>query len=487
MKIALRFVEGTLAGQIKEAFLYDKKHVLVGRDPSANIVLPEQDRTASTTHAKIVFEKGEVWINDVGSHYGTFVNHKPTPRSKIKHGDFIRFGAKGPLAEFLVVPDGQTIATPVQKPAAPAERSAQSPSGAPISKRPKPAATRMMAAPTPEMLALLAGDVASNVAAATGAPMPPAAPAAPHAFPAPSRAPATGKGPGGGYGEPVVVLGPRGGGGAPPIPMPMPVPMPRPQPVPPPEAAPMPAEPAGRPPRGGKTQVGMSAMMNPAMRRRLEQQGKLPDEVEAGLPPQGAPHLPTYGDAGAPGYVLGDPPPQAQPMPMPMPYPGPAPAPYPGPAPVPPPVDDTKECPFCAERIKKAALKCRFCGEFLTTTQNKANDPDAPPVMDERMFAMPKDARGPSVAALPPPSAPGAAPSPAFPPAPQAQRAPAPASWTPPPAAAAATWAPPPAAAPSPPPTPSGAAPTEPDEAPHWDLPSLDDDEPAPGAPGQGG
>ena len=42
-------------------------------------------------------------------------------------------------------------------------------------------------------------------------------------------------------------------------------------------------------------------------------------------------------------------------------------------------VSDTKQCPFCSESIQAAAIKCRFCAEFLNTDEARALEADSAP------------------------------------------------------------------------------------------------------------
>ena len=102
MRLALKFLEGGLEGQTRAAELSEKEPVSVGRDPGSTIALPDEDETASPHHAKFLLEKGEVVVQDSGSHYGLILNGKVVMKARLKGGEQLRFGEQGPLAEVLL-------------------------------------------------------------------------------------------------------------------------------------------------------------------------------------------------------------------------------------------------------------------------------------------------------------------------------------------------------------------------------------------------
>ena len=68
--------------------------ILIGRKSSKNI--PDldlsPDKTVSRRHAKLCFDQGKYWIEDLGSTLGVAVNGMKKPKSQVTFGDLIDIG-----------------------------------------------------------------------------------------------------------------------------------------------------------------------------------------------------------------------------------------------------------------------------------------------------------------------------------------------------------------------------------------------------------
>ncbi|MHC4780041.1 MAG: trypsin-like peptidase domain-containing protein, partial [Planctomycetota bacterium] len=62
---------------------------------------PYLDRDASGFHAEVFEEDGKIWVRDVGSTNGTYVNGKKSQRAILVPGDIVGFGRNGPKLEML--------------------------------------------------------------------------------------------------------------------------------------------------------------------------------------------------------------------------------------------------------------------------------------------------------------------------------------------------------------------------------------------------
>ena len=68
----------------------DRDWLVIGRGRTADLVLSEP--TISRAHAAIGFEKGEFFVQDLGSTNGTRVNAVREPRCRLHDGDEIQLG-----------------------------------------------------------------------------------------------------------------------------------------------------------------------------------------------------------------------------------------------------------------------------------------------------------------------------------------------------------------------------------------------------------
>lgn len=73
-------------------YLLTSAECLIGRDPDADVALPD-DPTVSRTHASIRFEGGAHVLHDAGSSNGTFVNGVALTSCALSPGDVIQCGS----------------------------------------------------------------------------------------------------------------------------------------------------------------------------------------------------------------------------------------------------------------------------------------------------------------------------------------------------------------------------------------------------------
>ena len=88
LPLALRFISGKYQGG--EFPLPDDGEIVIGRSSELDMVLVED--MVSRRHAKISVESGDIFLEDLGSTNGSFVNGEKISRTKLGEGDRILIG-----------------------------------------------------------------------------------------------------------------------------------------------------------------------------------------------------------------------------------------------------------------------------------------------------------------------------------------------------------------------------------------------------------
>src|SRR5271165_4327408 len=100
----LRFISGKYQGG--EFPIATDKQILVGRSSDLDMVLVED--MVSRKHARINLQADGIWIEDLGSTNGTFVNGEKIKRARLKEGDRILIGTS---ILKVIAGDGSTDST----------------------------------------------------------------------------------------------------------------------------------------------------------------------------------------------------------------------------------------------------------------------------------------------------------------------------------------------------------------------------------------
>jgi pSer/pThr/pTyr-binding forkhead associated (FHA) protein len=87
---AAALVIRTGGGRAGESFAIDQDRVSIGRSPDAGVFL--DDVTVSRNHALLVRRKDGLYIDDLGSLNGTYVNRRRIESHRLSDGDEIQVG-----------------------------------------------------------------------------------------------------------------------------------------------------------------------------------------------------------------------------------------------------------------------------------------------------------------------------------------------------------------------------------------------------------
>ncbi len=86
-RMSLRALTGDLQGQVFRL----NRELVIGRSTSCSMFVP--DRRISREHAKFCFESGRLFVEDLRSHNGTYVNGQRVARAELFRGDLVRMGS----------------------------------------------------------------------------------------------------------------------------------------------------------------------------------------------------------------------------------------------------------------------------------------------------------------------------------------------------------------------------------------------------------
>jgi len=83
-------VRVTLKGRPVKEFRFSESRVTIGRDPSSNVFLDNPG--ISREHAILERKGGAIYVQDMGSANGTFLNDDQVQRERVREGDKVRIG-----------------------------------------------------------------------------------------------------------------------------------------------------------------------------------------------------------------------------------------------------------------------------------------------------------------------------------------------------------------------------------------------------------